>query len=230
MNRRYGYARFFAPDAGGSSGGTAQAAAGNTAQAAATTAAQAATTAASQAQAPAEGAGQGQQATFTLEEVTRLIQSEADKRVTQALQKQQREYERKAQLSGLNDSERALAEKEDEITRLNDQLRELNGYKARSAVLTALNEAGLPASFADVITIDADPENAEVNAARVRALSEAFSRAVEAAVQQRLTGGKAPAAGGTAPAMTREQYQRLSLNEKQALAVSNPELYSEMNK
>ena len=229
MNRRYGCARFFAPDAGGSSGGTAQATAGNTAQAAATTAAQAATTAA-QAQAPAEGAGQGQQATFTLEEVTRLIQSEADKRVTQALQRQQREYERKAQLSGLNDSERALAEKDDEITRLNDQLRELNGYKARSAVLTALNEAGLPASFADVITIDADPENAEVNAARVRALSEAFSRAVEAAVQQRLTGGKAPAAGGTAPAMTREQYQRLSLNEKQALAVSNPELYSEMNK
>ena len=110
--------------------------------------------------------------------MTKLIQSEADKRVTQALKKQQAEFERRAQLSGLNDSERALAEKEDEIEKLNAQLRDLNGYKAKAAVLAALSEAHLPATFADVITIDPDPEAAQVNAARVKALSDAFTRAV----------------------------------------------------
>ena len=134
MNRRYGFARFFAPkvyfepDAGGQAGGAYTAGGASTDGG---TAAEGGAPAGS----PQTPAPEGQAAqTFTLEEVTRLIQSEADKRVTQALQRQQREYERKAQLSGLNDSERALAEKDDEITRLNDQLRELNGYKARSAV------------------------------------------------------------------------------------------------
>ena len=182
MNRRYWFARYFAPkvymspDAGGESGGAA-ASAGTAAQGQAIDfrvdgEKLASAGAASNPQAPA-----GAQ-TFTLEEVTKLIQSEADKRVTQALKKQQAEFERRAQLSGLNDSERALAEKDDEIEKLNAQLRDLNGYKAKAAVLAALSEAHLPATFADVIAIDPDPEAAQVNAARVKALSDAFARAV----------------------------------------------------
>ena len=188
MNRRYWFARHFAPkvywspDAGGTSASSGEAGGTSATAAAASAAASAAEAAVSQAANPQAPAGAQ---TFTLEEVTKLIQSEADKRVTQALKKQQAEFERRAQLSGLNDSERALAEKEDEIEKLNAQLRDLNGYKAKAAVLAALSEAHLPATFADVITIDPDPEAAQVNAARVKALSDAFARAVEASVTQR---------------------------------------------
>ena len=178
----------------------------------------------------AEGQQEGQQAqTFTLEEVRKLIQSEADKRVTQALARQKKDFERQQALNGLNDADRAIAERDQEIAQMREQLGELNAYKARAAVLQALSDAGLPAAFAEVITIDPDPDSGEVNAARVKALAETFQRAVEEGVKARLAGTRTPAAATEAPAMTREQYLRLSLNQKAALAQSDPETYRRMN-
>ena len=50
--------------------------------------------------------------TYTQEEVLALIQSEADKRVTSALKKQQAKYEKQLSLSKLDGSEREKAEKD----------------------------------------------------------------------------------------------------------------------
>ena len=51
--------------------------------------------------------------TYTEEEVLALIQSEADKRVSQALNTQKKKYEKQISLSKLDDEAREKAEKDD---------------------------------------------------------------------------------------------------------------------
>ena len=159
--------------------------------------------------------------TYTIEQV----QSEIDRRVTQALQKQRKEYEKKLSLSQLGDQERAAAEKDQTIADLQEQLAELHSYKAKAEMIGELSKAGLPTAFADVIAIDAD--NPEQNLARVKALGEAFKAAVEETVKQRLA-GKAPVAG-TAPAgVTKEQFRKMTLAQQAELAHTDPENYKKL--
>ena len=56
--------------------------------------------------------------TYTQEEVLKLLQSETDKRVNQALATQQKKYEKQLSLSKLDGDERAKAEKDNRIAEL----------------------------------------------------------------------------------------------------------------
>ena len=60
--------------------------------------------------------------TYTQEEVLALLQSETDKRVSQALKTQQKKYEKQLSLSKLDGSEREKAEKDNRIQELEEQL------------------------------------------------------------------------------------------------------------
>ena len=54
-------------------------------------------------------AGTGEK-TYTVEEVNKLLQAEADRRVSSALAKQKKEYEKKLNLAGLDEAQREKAE------------------------------------------------------------------------------------------------------------------------
>ena len=58
--------------------------------------------------------------TFSKEEVLALLQKETDRRVTSALQKQQKKYEKQLSLSKLDGSEREKAEKDNRIQELEE--------------------------------------------------------------------------------------------------------------
>lgn len=180
-------------------------------------------------QAGTEQGTKGQQQTLTMEEVARLVQSEADKRVTAALNKQRKEYEKKLSLSSLSEAERQSAEKDQRIAELTEQLTELNSFKARSAVMDEMAKRNLPVALADVILVEGDPEKAEDNLKRIGALEEAFRKGVEEGVKQQLAGKGAPRIGVPAAQMTRNEYLKLSLAEKARLAQENPELYNKLN-
>ena len=70
--------------------------------------------------------------TYTQEEVLALLQSEADKRVTAALKKQQKQYEKQLSLSKLDGDERAKAEKDNRIAELEEQLAQFQIERNRS--------------------------------------------------------------------------------------------------
>ena len=60
--------------------------------------------------------------TYSQEEVLKLLQSETDRRVTEALNKQQRKYEKQLSLSKLDGDEREKAEKDNKIAELEEKL------------------------------------------------------------------------------------------------------------
>ena len=151
--------------------------------------------------------------TFTHEEVLQLIQSEADKRVSQALKTQQKKYEKQLSLSKLDGDAREKAEKDNKIAELEEQLAAFQIEKNRSELKSVLSSRGLSAEFADIIAISDDIEASQAN---IDALDKLFKAAVKAEVEKRLA-GSAPQSGSTSKEITKETISKMSLAELQRL-------------
>lgn len=163
--------------------------------------------------------------TYTQEEVLKLIQAEADKRVTQALKTQEKKFEKKMSLSKLDDEARERAEKDDKIAELEAQLAEFQVAKNRSELKSVLAARGLSAEFADILTITDDLEASQSN---IDKLDKLFKAAVRAEVEKRLAGSTPKAGGSSSTEITKETAKKMSMAEMNRLAVENPELFKKL--
>ena len=163
--------------------------------------------------------------TYTQEEVLALIQSETDKRVTQALKTQQKKHEKELSLSKLDGDERAKAEKDNRIAELEEQLAKFNIERNKSELKSVLSSRGLSAEFADIILINDDIEASQAN---IEKLDKLFKAAVRAEVEKRLAGNTPKGNGSTSTEITKDSAKKMSLSEINALAQSNPELYNKL--
>lgn len=163
--------------------------------------------------------------TYTQEEVLALLQSEADKRVTAALKKQQAKYEKQLSLSKLDGDEREKAEKDSRIAELEEQLAQFQIERNRSELKSVLSSRGLSAEFADIISITDDIETSQSN---IDKLDKLFKAAVKAEVEKRLAGNAPKGNGGTPAEITKESAKKMSMAELNDLAEKNPELFSKL--
>lgn len=160
--------------------------------------------------------------TYTQEEVLQLIQSETDKRVSQALKTQQRKYEKQLSLSKLDGEEREKAEKDNRIAELEEQLAKFEIERNRSELKSVLSSRGLSAEFADIINITDDIEASQAN---IDKLDKLFKSAVKAEIEKRLAGTAPKGNGGSAAPITKDTVKKMSVSELQQLKNTNPELY-----
>lgn len=164
--------------------------------------------------------------TYSADEVMALLQKETDKRVNQALAKQQKKYEKQLSLSKLDGSEREKAEKDNRIAELEEQLAQFQVERNRSELKSVLSSRGLSAEFADIILINDDIETSQANIDR---LDKLFKAAVKAEVEKRLAGNAPKGNGGSLPAtITREVAAKMSVAELQKLKKEQPELYKQL--
>lgn len=163
--------------------------------------------------------------TYTQEEVLALLQSESDKRVTAALKKQQKQFEKQMSLSKLDGDEREKAEKDSRIAELTEIIAQMNVEKNRSELKSVLSSRGLSAEFADIIAISDDIEASQAN---IDKLDRLFKAAVKAEVEKRLA-GSTPKGNGTTPAeITKDSAKKMSMAELSKLAETNPELFNKL--
>ena len=161
--------------------------------------------------------------TYTQEEVLALLQSETDKRVSQALKTQQKKYEKQLSLSKLDGSEREKAEKDNRIQELEEQLQQFTIERNKSELKSVLSSRGLSAEFADIVNISDDIEASQAN---IDKLDKLFKAAVKAEVEKRLA-GSAPKTSSTAAEITKEYGKKMSLAEIVNLEKENPELFKQ---
>lgn len=163
--------------------------------------------------------------TFTQEEVLKLIQSEADKRVSQALKTQQKKYEKQLSLSQLDGDAREKAEKDNKIAELQEQLAAFQIERNKSELKSVLSSRGLSAEFADIVAIGDDLEEAQAN---IDKLDRLFKAAVKIEVEKRLA-SSAPKGNSQADVkLTKETAKKMSLAEMNKLLETNPELFKEL--
>lgn len=164
--------------------------------------------------------------TFTKEEVLKLLQSETDKRVTQALATQQKKFDKQLSLSKLDDNEREKAEKDAEIAELKEQLAQFTIERNKSELKSVLSSRGLSAEFADIIMISDDIEASQAN---IETLDRLFKAAVKAEVEKRLAGANAPKGNGSATVeITKDSVKKMSIAELNKLAEEKPELFNKL--
>lgn len=163
--------------------------------------------------------------TFTKEEVLALIQSESDKRVSQALKTQKKKHEKELSLSKLDGAERERAEDKNRIAELEELLRERDIERNRSELKSVLSSRGLSAEFADIITINDDIEASQSN---IDKLDKLFKAAVRAEVEKRLAGNAPKGSGVATNEITKENAKKMSLAQMNELAQTNPELYKKL--
>lgn len=169
---------------------------------------------------------QEQNKTFTAEEVAKLIQSETDKRVTEALKKQEKKYQKQLSLAQLDGDERAKAEKDNRIAELEEIVAQMNIEKNKSELKSVLSSRGLSAEFADLINITDDIKESQE---KIDALDKLFKAAVKAEVEKRLAAnGGAPRSSSTTGEITKELFTKMSLSQQAQVYKENPELYKRL--
>ena len=168
--------------------------------------------------------------TYTAEEVDALLRSEADRRVTSAMKKKEREIaalkkqiENEKTLSQLDEESRATAEKDMKIAELEGQLKDFQMAQTKNEVMKVLNARGLSAEFADMLAIGTDTEEAQQ---MIDSFDKLFKKEVAREVKARLaeTSAVPQIADAMSGKMTREQFNKLSIAEQQAMYNSDPEL------
>lgn len=165
--------------------------------------------------------------TYTEQEVMALLQKESDRRVTQALNKQKKDYEKKISLSKLDEAARGEAEKDMRIQELEEKLKEYALLENKNEVVKVLSARGLSAEFADIVEVGEDLEQAQQ---RIDKLDKLIKAAVAAEVKARLAKG-VPATGSAASSEpTKEEFRKMTLAQQAELYKTNPELYKKLTK
>lgn len=164
--------------------------------------------------------------TYTAEEVNALLQKESDRRVTQALAKQKKEYEKKLSLSSLDEQQRKEAEAQMKIEELQSQLAAFQIEKNKSELKSIMAARNLDVRLADIINITDDLEESQQN---IETLDKIFKECVRKEVEKRLAGN--PPKGNVISdngEITKEQFKQMPLSKQSALYRSNPELYKKL--
>ena len=163
--------------------------------------------------------------TYTHEEVLQLLQSEADKRVSQALKTQQKKFDKQLSLAKMDESEREKAEKDDRIAELEEQLAQFQIERNKSELKSVLASRGLSAEFVDIMNIGSDVEAAQAN---IEKLDKLFKAAVKAEIEKRIAGNIPKGNSSSTGEMTKEKFASLSLVEKNKIYTTNPELFNKL--
>ncbi len=126
----------------------------------------------------------------------RDLKAETDKRVTEALKTAQsrweKEYEAKlenekaeaARLAKMTAEDRAKAEFENKVKQFNEQQEKYNAERLTFECTRQLASESLPVEFADMLT----GKDSESTLKNIETFKTAFSKAIEAAVTERLKG------------------------------------------
>lgn len=158
--------------------------------------------------------------TYTEDEVLALIQSETDKRVSQALNTQKKKYEKQISLSKLDDEAREKAEKDDRIAELEQKLAQMTIESNRSELKSTLAARGLDPRFADLLNIT---DNTEDNQKVISDFDKIWKAAINTEIEKRIS-SNSPKHNSTSPSeMTKESYNKMSLSEQSSYIQAHPE-------
>ena len=166
--------------------------------------------------------------TYTQEEVEKLLQSEADKRVTAALKKAERKQEaavkEAARLAKMDEEQRYQYELEQREKAIAAKERELALAENKAAAATVLSNRGLSAELVNLVVA----EDADVMNANISLLEKAFKQSVKNEVEKRLASTTPKKNLPMDNAITQESFRHMSLTQQVEIFNNQPELYKSL--
>lgn len=182
--------------------------------------------------------GESGEKTYTQAELDKMLQSETDKRVTEALktaqEKWSKEYAEKLEnekkeaerLAKLSAAEREKDKFDKERKAFEEERAQFERDRLEMQVAKELTNVGLDASFASVL-MGAD---ADASMENIKTFKASFDKAVEAAVKARLAGRTPDSGSGSELAVNPFSEEGYNLTKQAELYRTNRELYNELKK
>lgn len=166
--------------------------------------------------------------TYTEEEVQALLQREADRRVSSALKKQQKEFEIKMaeadRLKAMDDSQRKEYEYNQKLQELEQREKDFAVAQNKLEATKVMANRGLPVEFVDYIVA----EDAETMLENINVFERAFKSAVSDAVSKKISNPSPKQGAAQQTGMTREDFKKLNISQQAELYRTNPKLYEQM--
>ena len=172
--------------------------------------------------------GQEEVKTYSEEEVARMLQAEADRRVSQALAKQQAKFKQQMdeaeKLRTMNEEQKAQYQLEQRIKEIEAKEKEFALKENRYEAQKIMAEKNIPLAFADFIVA----EDAETMMANISLFEKEFRAAVRAEVDKRIASPAPKANIGMDTAITKEQFMKMTIAQQMELYKQDPELYKRL--
>ena len=172
--------------------------------------------------------GQEEVKTYSEEEVARMLQAESDRRVTQALAKQQAKFKEQMaeaeKLRTMNEEQKAQYQLEQRIKEIEAKEKEFALKENRYEAQRIMAEKNIPLAFADFIVA----EDAETMMANISLFEKEFRAAVRAEVDKRIASPAPKANIGVDTAITKEQFMKMTIAQQTELYKQDPELYKRL--
>lgn len=182
--------------------------------------------------------GESGEKTYTQAELDKMLQSETDKRVTEALktaqEKWSKEYAEKLEnekkeaerLAKLSAAEREKDKFDKERKAFEAERAQFERDRLEMQVAKELTNVGLDASFASILMgVDAD-----ASMENIKTFKTSFDKAVEAAVKARLAGRTPDSGSGNELTTNPFSADGYNLTKQAELYRTNRELYNELKK
>lgn len=167
--------------------------------------------------------------TYTADEVTKLLQSESDKRVTEALKTQReklvKEFEEKRKederLAKLSKDDREREQLKKDRAAFEEEKAALERDRLELDVIKVLGDEGLDTSFSKFLM----GKDADESLENIKAFKAAFEKAVEAGVKDKL-GGRPPQTGATVSGANPFDKDNFNLTEQSRLYREDRDKYN----
>lgn len=168
--------------------------------------------------------------TYTESEVQALLQREGDRRVSSALKKQQKEFEKKTaeadKLRDMDESQRKEYEYTQRLQELENKEREFAIAQNKLEATKVMANRELPIEFVDYIVA----EDAETMMENITTFERLFKGAVADAVAKKIASPAPKTGSAKQTGMTKEEFRKLSVAQQTEIFRSNPELYKQMTR
>jgi hypothetical protein len=166
---------------------------------------------------------------YTKEEVEKLLQSEADRRIAQAQKKWEKESSKKVseaeKLAKMNEEDRYKYELEQRDSKLAAREKEFALKLNENEALKVMDSRKIPASLVELVVC----EDAEEMMKRINLIEEVIKNAVSEQVRDKLK-SPTPNTATKTGSLTKEDFRKMNIAERSNLLTSNRKLYEELSK
>ena len=168
-------------------------------------------------------------------EVKTFTQEEVDKMISKRLQRERKDIEAKIEaerreaeeLAKLSEQERQKKLFEKQVKEFEETKRAFENERLLNETSKQLASKSLPIEFAEILK----GNNAEKTFENIQLFETKFNEAVEKVVTERLRGNvPKTTTSSSATSITKEQFNKMDLAQRQKLFNDNRELYNELSK
>ena len=168
--------------------------------------------------------------TYTESEVQALLQREGDRRVSSALNKQKKEFEKQVaeseKLKTMDENQRKEYEYSQKLQELEARERDFAIAQNKLEATKVLANRELPIEFVDYIVA----EDADTMMENITTFERAFKSAVADAVAKKIASPAPKNGSAKQTGMTKEEFRKLNVAQQTEIYRTNPELYNQMTR